>query len=177
MKFIYHHGIADGMSAVIFHDSFLSAPNAKRPRLERLTIISPRTPLLPYLEVVHDLDEDPDFDRPGLWSGNAMQPPVVVRFRSSVFRESTTDQLVQACGTKGTTVTATIQVILAILLFRALPTSFARLRSMTPINIRHLLRAPLGSSSMGVDINLVKDSYHREELRSFSWQKREEPEK
>jgi hypothetical protein len=173
VTFIYHHGIADGMSGVIFHDSFLSALNAKRPGLEGQIIVSPRMPLLPNLEIVHDLDEDPnrrpDFDRSGLWSGDVMQSPVVGRFRSSVFRESTTDQLVQACRTKGTTVTATIQVILAISLFRSLPTSFARLRSVTPINVRHLLRAPIDCSSMGVYIDLVKDSYHREELRSFSW--------
>jgi hypothetical protein len=170
---IYHHGIADGMSGAVFHKSFLSALRAEHGPLESLEVRSPEMPLLPNLELVHKLDDkripERPFDQSALWNGKVMQSPVIGRFRSTVITKLITDQLLQRCKVRKTTVTAVIQVILAVSLFRVVPNHYTILRSVTPVNSRRWLSPHINQSSMGVFIDSVDDIYHREDLTSFSW--------
>lgn len=170
---VYHHGIADGMSGAIFHNSFLSALRSDHRPLLSPIVLSPGMPLLPNLELVHDLDDNPyqeqESDQTALWSGKAMQAPIVGHFRSTVIPKSIADRFIRACRTRDTTVTSAVQVILAATLFHVIPTQYTLLRSATPVNLRPRLPTPINEFSMGVFIDTVSEIYHREDIPSFSW--------
>jgi hypothetical protein len=173
-SFIYHHEIADGMSGIIFHDSFWSALNNNLPELSASIVYSSNKSLLPNIEMVHDTDVDnirrPNIGMTALWSGKTIQAPVSGgKFRSLTFPKSTTGAFVQRCRSNDATVTAAIEVLLAVSLFRIIPSRYTLLRGSVAINARRFICDHITETSMGVFIDSVSESYDREDLVHFSW--------
>jgi hypothetical protein len=171
--FIFHHALGDGGSGMIFHKHFLSALASTPPPLSNTTILSSNTPLLPNLEAALPLTVSPPNPAPtlpGLWCGSQITAPMTTNFRSLRIPTITTSQFIQACRANGTTITATVPVLLACALSSLLPPQYQSFEALIPVNLRRWLPGSLkDTEGMGVFIDAFSQYYMRTNLSSFTW--------
>jgi hypothetical protein len=158
---IWHHALADGASALLFHESFLAGLNSAETTSDANPLVrSPTTDLLPPLEDLHPMPISWSFflsavlgslllslfaKRPAkLWTGNTIPADVSTiprpRYRTLVLSAEDTRKLAQASRKEKTSVTATLQCLLAASLFNALPaTEYDRLKIQGPISMKRFL--------------------------------------
>jgi hypothetical protein len=172
--FIFHHALGDGASGMIFHKDFLSALSSSPPSLATTIVTSPNTPLLPNLEALHPLPislstSSPSL--PGLWSGAKISVPMVSNFRSLIIPAMTTKAFLTACRANGTTITATIPVLIASALSSLLPDHFTDFEACIPVNLRRWLPGSFTKTEeMGVFIDAFSQCYIRSTVSSgFTW--------
>lgn len=157
----FHHALADGASALLFHDSFLSALNALGPRPDASPILdSPTTPLSRPFEEQNAMAVSwpfflnaiaksvlPSFfgKRPAkLWTGNSIPKEINsaphFNTRTMALSSETTKRLALLSRKQGVSVTATLQVLLTASLFSHLSaTEFDKVNINGPIAMRPFL--------------------------------------
>ncbi|KIV90521.1 hypothetical protein PV10_07818 [Exophiala mesophila] len=183
--FIVHHALGDGASALAFHRSFLSALStvshtmATSEESEAVTrIVPPDVPLLPNLEALHPLKLTIPFiaralwgqwfpaKSRGLWAGRAVSDdPSVRTTRMSTLRfsRSITNGLLAASRAHSTTLTATIEVAIALALFAHLDANeYSTLRGNGTVGLRRLLPPDvIDDDSMGTFVSRYVQDHHR----------------
>ncbi|KUJ18434.1 uncharacterized protein LY89DRAFT_781486 [Mollisia scopiformis] len=171
-SFIFHHSLGDGASGLVFHKDFLAGLQDKTLALVS-TVVHPRqTDLLPNLELLHPLPiqtPKPALVHANLWSGREVTMPTQSHFRSLFLSQSTSQGFVQACKSHGTTVTATIPVIMAIALMENIEASFDEVECTVPVSLRRWMPNIINEDSFGVWIDAFSQYYHRENVSTFSW--------
>jgi hypothetical protein len=155
----FHHALSDGASALLFHETFLAALNSFDPNANAdSVVIPPKTLLPPAFENLHPLPISWTFflntlakillpsifnKRPtGLWTGTPVPATLapIFRFRTLIFPASTSTRLTQLCRSEKTSITATLQCLLAASLFTHLPSDqFSKLQISVPIAMRRFL--------------------------------------
>ncbi|KAF2845546.1 hypothetical protein T440DRAFT_263879 [Plenodomus tracheiphilus IPT5] len=160
-SWFFHHALADGASAVIFHESFLAGlMNADWETESEPIVSSPDTALLPPLEELHPMSISWPFflqaisrallpsifdRRPhGLWTGKCVPEIIssqsVPCHRTTVLSAQETTALARACRRETTSVTAALQCLLGAVLLANLPdTEYDRICIQGPMSIRPLL--------------------------------------
>ena len=159
---VFHHALADGASALLFHETFLGVLKDQAPILEPSPIVqSPAIPLPPPFEEQHPMTISwPVFlnavvksllpsvfdKRPAkLWTGNDISSELTqapgFHSRTIVFSADTTKRLAQLSRKQGVTVTATLQALLAASLFANIPANdFNKVAIAAPISMRPFLQ-------------------------------------
>ncbi|KAF2465683.1 uncharacterized protein BDR25DRAFT_294701 [Lindgomyces ingoldianus] len=143
---IFHHALADGASGLAFHRAFLAALQSlsstpppgmsESGAAESAIINTPTTPLLPPLESLHPLPLSIPFllkaqwtdwfpSRPTtLWTAKPITSDPASRetkFRSNTLSQQATTRLVQVSRENKTSVTATLECLVAAAIFSHLP--------------------------------------------------------
>jgi hypothetical protein len=196
---MFHHALADGTSALLFHESFLSALNALPEDADPNPIItSPTTSLPPPCEELHPMPLSwsyfltalaknifPSiFDQRNqkLWTGNRIMqtatPIPHFNYRSLAISAEATKKLTQMCKHEKTSVTATLQCLLAAaILFSVSATQFEKVKITGPISMRRFLDIPSDQMTNAVTEykymhqrppKLTPDS-HTNVPQNFSW--------
>jgi hypothetical protein len=192
---VFHHALSDGASALLFHETFLAALNSLDSTPDADPIVtSPAAPLPPAFEDLHPLPISWPFffntiakillpsifnKRPsGLWTGAPVPATLspIFRFRTLILPASTTARLAQLCRSEKTSVTATLQVLLAASLFTHLPSEqFSKLQISVPIAMRRFLE-DVPADQMTNALTQYEYVHHRtptpdsqDILRYFSW--------
>ena len=207
--FVYHHAIADGTSGLSFQRSFLSKlsciadfPAYSPIKAESLgsrdgpISILPEKPILPSLESLHPLPLSVSYilrsawheyftrSTSKLWTAAAITDATSMRrsrFRSIQFSLSTTSQLVTACRSNSTTVTATVESMLAAALFYKLPSDqYSVLRCDGALSLRRWLpRETVNDDSIGNWVSRYVEEHRRppglnwkiaNAMELFSWE-------
>jgi hypothetical protein len=166
---VFHHALADGTSALVFHQTLLSALQAvtfERSQTtdtsepETTVVKAPDTPLLPPLEELHPLPISTLFVLKallGLWFPNWFNPrptklwtggpvsndPTLLhaKLRSLVLSSSTTKRLLQLSRENRTTMTGTLQCIIASAVLSSLdPEKYDRVKVDGPISMRRFMK-------------------------------------
>lgn len=195
----WHHALADGTSALLFHESFLAGLNSIQMTISMdPVIITPQQALLPPFEELHPMPISWYFfsktilntllapiyaiASEKLWTGNPVPEDVTTllkpRFLTVVLSKANTSILVQVCREEKTSVTATLQCLLAASLFANLPAEECkRLRIDGPISARRFLN--IGKKQMTSAITQYEFFHDRptstggpatDILQNFSWE-------
>tara|TARA_R110002003_G_scaffold252_1_gene17828 strand:- start:2977 stop:4428 length:1452 start_codon:yes stop_codon:yes gene_type:complete len=162
VAWIFHHALGDGSSAFLFHDTFLAALNSlgSNPDANPI-VVSPSSPLPPPFEELHPMTVSWSYflkavgmilfpsvfaPRPAkLWTGidipTTTSSPPKFNLRTFALSAHTTKQLALLSRKEGTSVTATIQCLLAASLFDNLPADgFDKVKLTGPMAMRRFLR-------------------------------------
>lgn len=161
VSWFFHHALADGTSAFLLHESFVDALNSVAPEADADPIvISPKSALVPSLEELHPLPISWPFllhailglilpsvfnKRPAkLWTGNHVPVEVTtapkLNYRTHVVSTESTKKLAQISRKEKTSVTATLQCLIAASLFASLPTAeWEKIKIECPISMRRFL--------------------------------------
>jgi hypothetical protein len=198
---MWHHALADGASAFLFHESFLGGLNSSEMEGNAEPIVkSSNMALPPPLEELHPMTLSwlyfirailgallPSMfaKRPlGLWTGGPVQqdatPLPQPRHRTLVLSKATTDKLVQLSRAEKTSVTATLQCLLAASLFVHLPAQYyQKLKIEGPIAMKRFLNvegkqmtvamAQYGYLHERLASQNSQDSTKPSILKQFSW--------
>jgi hypothetical protein len=174
LSFIFHHALSDGSSGMAFHKDFLSALSANPVPLSSYTIRTQKQELLPNLELAHPLPisapSAPPYVSKNLWSAERVSMPTTSHFQSLVFSNETTARIIQVCKDHGTTITATIPVIVATALMQNIPEQFEELECTFAVSVRRWLSAPIDEGSMGAWYDAFSQYYRKENVSQFSWE-------
>ncbi|KAH7408765.1 alcohol acetyltransferase [Phaeosphaeria sp. MPI-PUGE-AT-0046c] len=157
----FHHALADGTSATLFHNTFLKALNSQgaTPSAEPI-VPSPNTPLPPFFEDQHPLPISwPFFLRtlakiffpsifakrpPTLWTGAPLPATLTnpsSHFQTLAFSTELTQSLAKLARRHTTSMTATLECIFATALFAHLSKDkYDQLISSNPIAMRPFLK-------------------------------------
>ena len=198
---MWHHALADGTSAFSFHKSFLAGLNTPEGIADAI-VKSSSADLAPPLEDLHPMTITwPYFIKailgallpsvfakrpPKLWAGNAIQPNATPipppHYRTLVLSKATTDKLAQVSRSEKTSVTATLQCLLAASLFTCLSAEDCeRLHIEGPISIKKFLNVEAQQMTMTIAEYAhlhervasrepkLKDSAGPSVLQQFSW--------
>ncbi|KAF1942855.1 hypothetical protein EJ02DRAFT_157871 [Clathrospora elynae] len=160
-SWMWHHALADGGSALLFHESFLAGLNASGPDSDAGPIVpTPIATLLQPLEELHPMSMSWPFflqailgamlpsifaKRPAkLWAGNPVPEDTTTlptpRYRTLIFSKETTLKLAQASRAERASMTATLQCLLAASLFANLPaTEYDKISIFGPISMKRFL--------------------------------------
>ena len=205
--FVFHHSLADGASGLAFHRSFLSALNTKcelqsvvskaagDPNSVNPVVYPPQNPLLPSLEDVLPLPLSVTYVVKTLWNEFIAKAPQNVwtaapittsasmqsHFQSFSLSASSTQRLLVTSRTNSTTLTATVETLLAATLFEHLPSDkYLRLMANGAISLRRLMPNDIiDDDSMGTYVSTYKVMHLRpthgsgqgsdKSTESFSW--------
>ena len=155
-SWICHHALADGASAIIFHETFLEGLNEdmRHPMkdVERL-VQPPSTPLTPALEELHPMTTSwplflsaiagsmmPGYFKRTPWSGAPIaQSPPQPTLKTIILSADNTRKLVARCRSQQTSVTAALSTLLALAIFQATPPSASEITIGVPISLRPVL--------------------------------------
>jgi hypothetical protein len=155
---MWHHALADGASALLFHESFLVGLNSVDSTSDTGHMAkSPTVALLPPLEDLHPMPISWSYflsaifssllpsifaKRPmKLWTGNTVPTDTTTIprpcYRTLVFSAETTTKLAQVSRQEKLSVTATLQCLLAASLFACLPAEqYEKLKIEGPISMK-----------------------------------------
>jgi hypothetical protein len=187
---MFHHALADGSSAFLFHNTFLAALNFLDSDPSSNSIIEPPTePLPPPFEDLHTmpiswsflltnvgkllfpsiLDKHP----PKLWTGNSVPSTISTsprfHFRTIVFSAATTRSLAQLSRTEGVSLTATLQCLVTASLFASLPAEqYDKIAVMGPMATRTFLTG-VQDDQMTNALTEWTYTHCREKAGMFSW--------
>lgn len=183
--FVFHHALADGVSGLAFHSSFVSALNkiTRAPSSSSLrtdpesTVHSPARPLLPSLEALHPLPLSSWYLLKALWhswfprvpesvwtAAPCTSPPTPrrTRFRSFALAAPTTARLRASAHTHSTTLTAAAEAAFAAALFAHLPRRYKALRAEGAVSLRRWLPADVvGKDSIGAYVSAYGTEHRR----------------
>jgi hypothetical protein len=96
--------------------------------------------------------------------------PTSSHFQSLVFSNETTARAIQVCKDRGTTITATIPVLVATALMQNIPEQFEEVECTFAVSVRRWLPAPINEGSMGSWYDAFSQYYRRENVSRFSWE-------
>jgi len=155
-SWVFHHALADGASAMIFHETFLEGLNKdmRHPMkdVERL-VRPPSLPLTPALEDLHPMTTSwpfflsavagsvmPGYFRRTPWTGAPIaQSPPQSTIRSVILSADTTRTFAAWCREQQTSVTAALTTLLALAIFQVTPPSANEIAIGMPISLRPFL--------------------------------------
>ncbi|CAN9295326.1 unnamed protein product [Alternaria alternata] len=185
---MWHHALADGASAFLFHESFLGGLNSPETESNVEPIVKSSTMALPPpLEELHPMTVSwPYFIQailgallpsafakrpPKLWTGNPVQqdaePLPQPRYHTLVLSKPTTDKLVQLSRAEKTSMTATLQCLIAASLFAHLPAQdYEKLKIEGPIAMKRFLDV----EEKQMTLAMTQYGYHHERLASQNLQ-------
>ncbi|OAT12289.1 hypothetical protein BDBG_07649 [Blastomyces gilchristii SLH14081] len=181
-SFIFHHAIGDGTSGMAFHKTFLRALHLELSSAESsdqvdCTIVSPNIPLLPNIEALHPMTVSIPFllsilfrekiwnkQDPNLWTGSKITMPLENEIRLLVLSESQTLSFRDLCRKNKTTITAALHTLVAGAVFLNVSAHYSRLRCVGALSNRRWLVERISDDSMGVFVQNLHDSYHREKF-------------
>ena len=188
VSFIFHHALCDGASGLAFHRAFLSALNAASEHDIALTgagsssmdpiVYPPKSPLLLSLEEFHPLPLSLTFFAKTIWNEFFARAPQRVwtalpitdsmamrqtRFLSFSLSVNTTQVLLKASRTNSTSLTASIEVIIAQVLFKHLiPENYSVLVAQGAISLRRFLpQDVIDDDSLGTYVSTYKFVHQR----------------
>ena len=176
--FIYHHSIGDGTSGKAFHKTFLDSVSSESAPLSSTIVPSFDGPLLPELEKLHPLPLSlttlvkgfyhDTFSTPSqnLWSGGPISTPMVSQFRSLTILPVKSSDFAATCRREKTTVSATLQTLLAASLFKHLPEHYSQITSTMAISLRRWMPPPVTEDAMGNWVASLEAAHQRQ---AFSW--------
>ncbi|KAJ6194218.1 alcohol acetyltransferase [Bipolaris maydis] len=196
---IWHHALADGTSALLFHETFLAGMNAVQTADNVDPVVkAPHQALLPPFEELHPMPISWYFfiktilntllapvyaiTSEKLWTGSPVPEDIAVlpkpRFLTVVLSNEITTKLVQVCREEKTSVTATLQCLLAASLFASLPAEECkRLRVDGPISARRFLNIEKEQMTSAItqyeffhDRPTSTDNSATDILQNFSWE-------
>jgi hypothetical protein len=174
LSFIFHHALSDGGSGLVFHKDFLSALSTNPAPLSSYTLRTQKHELLPNLELAHPLPisapSSPPYMPKNLWSAEPVSMPTKGHFQSLVFSNETTARAIQICKDHGTTITATVPVLVATALMQNIPEQFEELECTFAVSVRRWLSAPIDEGSMGAWYDSFSQYYRKENVSQFSWE-------
>lgn len=157
----FHHALADGTSAMLFHDTFLKALNSPIQESSTEPIVKPpNTPLPPFFEDQHSLPISWSFflrtlaklffpsifakRSPTLWTGAPLPATLTnpkSHFQLLEFSAQTTQRLAKLAREHNTSITATLDCVFATALFAHLPADqYDQLISSNPASMRRFLK-------------------------------------
>jgi hypothetical protein len=158
---MWHHALADGASALLFHESFLTGLNSAASESDAGPIVTtPTADLLPPLEELHSMPISWSFffgvilgsvlpsifaKRPAkLWTGSPIPGDNTTiprpRYRTLVLSAETTKNMAQVSRAEKVSVTATLQCLLAASLFSHVPAAeYEKLKIDGPISMKRFL--------------------------------------
>ncbi|KAF2122003.1 alcohol acetyltransferase [Lophiotrema nucula] len=194
VSFVFHHGIADTMSGLAFHRSFLDAllraHNDKRDgdkaRASTPCLVQPpNTPLLPPLETVHTLPLSWRFifrelksalfssPKPGSWTGHPVPTSFEnqrSRLRSFSLLSNVTNQTHAACQKHKVTITSPLQVLITNALFVAIPQKYTVLSVEGAISFRRSLQSDrITQDSIGCYVGGYRETHRRDTATDVPW--------
>lgn len=159
-SWIFHHALADGASAMIFHETFFEGLNkfmrAPTSEIERL-VRSPSIPLAPSLEDLHPMTTSwqfflsavagsllPSYFKRGPWTGGpiAQSPPQPGTIKSISLSAENTKSFVAWCREQQTSVTAALSTLLALAIFQVIDPSdpqAGKVNIGVPISLRPVI--------------------------------------
>ncbi|KAL4924021.1 uncharacterized protein BDV17DRAFT_275617 [Aspergillus undulatus] len=185
--FVYHHALGDGTSGKAFHRTLLQALRGAaslQPEEAKQVVTSPKTPLLPNLEVVHPLPisipylfktlwKELVYNKPDskLWAGGPFQLPLKTHVRFLTLSAAQTSTLVKVCRDHDTTVTCAVETAIARSLFAHIPEKYTRVAGSVPITQRPWLPDTVTDESMGVFVQEHPEIFSRKAVTSkdFPW--------
>lgn len=163
ISWFFHHALADGVSALLFHEAFLAGLEKSVLKTDASPLVASSTaPLLPSLETLHPMSISWSFFLPAilaailpsffnkrpakLWTGkpipSTINPPPQPKYRTLVFSAETSSTLVQLGREQGVSVTATLHCLVASSLFASLPPNeYDKLKIEGPTSVRKFLDA------------------------------------
>lgn len=178
--FAWHHALGDGESGTALHRTFLQGLHMAASLTSgeaKQVIQTPRDkPLLPSVEELHATSlwalpsiiatvvlEIFRFNRPqGLWSGPVAYLPLQNRMESFALPRVTGIALREACRRNQTSITATLNAILAKALFDNLPLEYSLLKCRVVLSSRRWMPAEIiTEDSLGVFVHSLTESYQR----------------
>ncbi|KAF9691610.1 hypothetical protein EKO04_010233 [Ascochyta lentis] len=167
-SWFFHHALADGTSAMLFHESFVEGLNAAsiNQGVDRI-VSSPHTPLPPPLEELHPMTMSWSFflralagsvlpsyfaqRSPQLWTGGlvpAEAVPTKSKHHSLAIPASTTKAFATKCRSENTSVTAALSALIAVGISERIQVGTLgerkEIRVDTPISLRPFLDVPAG---------------------------------
>ncbi|PNP51108.1 hypothetical protein THARTR1_08336 [Trichoderma harzianum] len=150
-SFIYHHAIGDGISGLVFHNTFLDALETSSSHLasglQSKQIITPPkdVQILPALSELHPLPIDPNPSPHAAtnlneWTGNSIRYPCKSRWTSLHISSRISESFFGKCKDNGLSVASVVSSIIATTLFHILPPDIEGLTCIIPVNLRPWLR-------------------------------------
>lgn len=196
--FMFHPALADGISALAVHHSFLSALNTRTPSPYAPTLVPACThPLPPALETGMRFRNSFPFlvkkfceiylpwkkrGEKGLWSGSPVRQPKGSRFRSVAILPGPTGKLVLKARKEGTTVQGILQALAAASLFDILSPSSAssssyndggenvmKLSCTVPVSLRGMTSPPVPGKAIGIWCSKTQIRYTDVQMREGVW--------
>lgn len=170
-SWFFHHALADGTSAILFHETFLAALNRPSDGNADPVIKPSVAALLPPLEELHPMTISWGFflqailgailpsvfnKRPAkLWTGKPVPSTLSSlpgpMYRTLVCSARTTRKLAQISRKEHTSVTSTLQCLLAASLFLSLPVAeVERVKIEGPISMRRFLGIKKGQMTSAI---------------------------
>ncbi|KAB8075631.1 alcohol acetyltransferase [Aspergillus leporis] len=188
LAYVFHHAIADGTSGKVFHKSFLQALQSMSSLTTddvKQVIPSPSLPLLPNWEAAHpcpvsylylasELFKAKIYNPrdQGLWTGSEIIAPLTTKINHIVIPAHQSSTFRDRCRENKTTITATLQTVIARSLFANLPDSFTKVKCSGAMSTRRWIPDHVTDDSMGVWVQDYNEDYIRKELSdssSFPW--------
>jgi hypothetical protein len=181
-SFIVHHALCDGNSAMAFHRTFFTALNDVtdlRAASDASTILtSSESCLLPSLEDALPLSLSFTFilksiwkeffgkAPTGIWTGPAIafpDPIARTRFRSMTLNSSTIARVLATSRKASTTLTGTVEVLLADAMFEHLPSGqYSKLVIDGPISLKRFLpQRGFHQDAMGTYVSMYQHTHTR----------------
>jgi Alcohol acetyltransferase len=171
-SFIYHHAIGDGVSGLIFHNSFRDALEAgvvSSPERKSETIVftDENTSILPPLEELHPLpvDSNTATNLEG-WTGNPIHVPCNSRWSSFCLSPSASEAFFQECKGNNISITSALSSIIATALFRNLPPTVEALTCIIPVNLRPWLKLPreVSNNAIGTYFDATRVQFSKSQV-------------
>lgn len=176
LVFVFHHSLMDTQSALSLHNE-LEGYMAQYSGLEPSdTVYSPSSALVPPLEGLCTLPVSREFLQsqekdselsPDSWTAAPQFTPVKTRFSSLWLSEVDTKVLIALSKKEQTSVTATIQVLIATCIFSVLPATYHTLQGDCAVSLRIFLPEPVTATTLGCYVGSLSTTYHRKP--SFNW--------
>ncbi|CAG8908817.1 unnamed protein product [Penicillium egyptiacum] len=176
LVFIFHHSLMDTKSALSFHAE-LERHMAQYSGLETSdAVYSPSIALIPPLEGLYTIPVSQEFLRsqkkysepsPDSWTATPQFTPVKSRFSSLWLSEADTNVLIALSKKEQTSVTATLQVLIATCIFSVLPSTYHTLQADCAVSLRKFLPEPITESTLGCYVGSTSTTYQRRP--SFDW--------
>jgi len=174
---VFHHSIMDTKSALSLHQELEENLNQYfDSSSSRDTLFCPDTALLPSLEDLYEFPISPSFclsqstySEPSSesWTAAPQAIPVKTRFSSFLFSESETREIKVMSKLYQSSVTATLQALIAQSIFVSLPSEYTILQGDCAVSLRRFLPMPITCTSLGCYVGSLSVIYHRRQ--SFDW--------
>ncbi|KAJ5410651.1 Alcohol acetyltransferase [Penicillium crustosum] len=176
LVFMFHHSLMDTKSALSFHNE-LEGYMAQYDGLEQSdTVSSPSDALIPPIEDLYTLSVSQEFlqsqekdsePSPDSWTAAPQFTPVKTRFSSLWLSEVDTKVLIALSKKEQTSVTATLQVLIATCIFSVLPSTYHTLQGDCAVSLRGFLTEPVTATTLGCYVGSLSVIYRRKP--SFDW--------
>jgi hypothetical protein len=176
LVFMFHHSLMDTKSALSLHKE-IEGYMAQYTKGDRINIVhSSSEALIPPLEELYALPVSQEFIRsqetyneppPGRWTGAPQFIPVTTRFSSLWLSETLSKELVMQSKKERTSVTATLQTLIATSIFSILPPTYTALQADCAVSLRTFLPKPVTLTTLGCYVGSLSTTYSREP--SFNW--------